>query len=318
MKNRKIGIFGREDDPEVELLKARVEDLGAEATIIDLIGFPKVTTGLLAGFATGKAVVYDHQDLAQFDAFYLRQMSYFSPLPQTELSAEEWAEQYGRYNDYIAAEREKASFTESVIEILSEMRPMVNPYRAAFYHKLKPYQYCVLASRGLPVPDFRAGNDYFELARFAGEAPSVVKPLVGGFVKRCTPETLAQDRESLRWRPLMVQRLIAGRALRSFVVGGRLVGTCETVYADQDVDSRHNVLAMRAFELGTEDARLPVAACDALGMLFAGVDMILEEASKRLYVLECNPAPFFRNFEVQTGLALSRELARYLVEEAAL
>ena len=163
-----------------------------------------------------------------------------------------------------------------------------------------------------------AGNDFFEMAKFAGEAPCIVKPLVGGFVRPMTAADLEKEKDNLRKRPVLLQQHVKGRALRGFVVGERLVGTCETVYGEGDVDSRQNVIAMRRFELAREHAEAPVRACRAVGMLFAGVDMILEEKTGDLYILECNPAPFFRNFEVQTGLPLSGELARYLVHEAAL
>lgn len=314
MKNARIGIFGREDDPEVDLLKQRVEDLGARAAILDLGGFPKFTKAVL----DPGAVRYDDLDLTEIDAFYLRQMNYFSPLPQKEYTREEWADYFEKFNDRLAEEREAMSFNESLIQILSQLKPMVNPYRAAFYHKLKPYQYCTLAAHGLKVPSFRAGNDFFEMAKFADLAPCIVKPLVGGFVRPITAADLEKEKETLRKRPVLLQQHIKGRALRSFVVGERLVGTCETVYGEGDVDSRQNVIAMRRFDLPSEHAGAPVRACRAVGMLFAGVDMILEEKTGDIYILECNPAPFFRNFEVQTGLPLSQELARYLVEEAAL
>ena len=314
MKNKSIGIFGREDDPEVDLLKRRIEDLGARATLIDFCDFPEAALG---GLDRG-AVNYDGINLAEMDAFYLRQMGYFSPVPQREFSKVEWAAYFERFNEVLAEEREGISFAESLIQILSAMKPMVNPYEVAFYHKLKPYQYWTLASKGVRVPDFLAGNDFFELARFAGSAPSVIKPLVGGLVRRATPSDLEKEREALRKRPVLLQREITGSALRSFVLGGRIIGTCETVYAEGGVDSRQDIAAMRRYDLSAEHAAVPVHACAALGMIFAGVDMLLEEKTGNLFVLECNPAPFFRNFEVQAGLPLSEELARYLVNEAAL
>ena len=314
MKNSAIGIFGREDDPEVDLLKRRIEDLGARAAVIDLCDFPKFTKGTLGR----DAVIYDGTDLSTVDAFYLRQMGYFSPVPQREFTKEEWAGYFDKFNDVLAEEREGRSFAESLIQILSAIRPMVNPYEVAFYHKLKAYQYWTLADKGLPVPDFLAGNDFFELAKFAESCPSVVKPLVGGFVKRVGREDLEKQKESLRKRPVLLQREIKGAAVRSFVLGGRMIGTCETVYGEGGVDSRQDIVAMKRYQLPPEHVDIPVRACEALGMIFAGVDMLVEEKTGNLFVLECNPAPFFRNFEAQTGLPLSEELARYLVNEAAL
>lgn len=313
MKNHRIGIIGNADDPEVELLKRRVEDLGARATVIDFSQFPHVTKASIEG----ETVTYDDLELTSLDAFYLRQMGYFSPIPQKELTKEEWADYYGKFNDYLAGQRETLSFTESVIQILSELRPVINPYQVAFYHRLKAYQYWTLAAGGLAVPEFMAGNDFFGMHEFLGRVPSVVKPLTGGFVSRYSPQDLARDKDSLRKRPILLQREITGRMLRSFVLGGRLVGTCEIISKEGEADSRREILAMKIFSLTPAHQAIPIKACKVLGMIFAGVDLLLDEKSDTLHVLEANPAPFFRNFEVQTGLPISQELARYLVEEAA-
>jgi glutathione synthase/RimK-type ligase-like ATP-grasp enzyme len=151
---------------------------------------------------------------------------------------------------------------------------------------------------------------------FASRTKALLKPLTGGFVAACPPDLLETMREDLRKRPVILQKQIEGRMLRTFVLGGRAIGTCEIVHKEGDTDSRKNILAMEAFELSPEQAAIPIEACRVLGMIFAGVDLMLERATGRLYVLECNPAPQFRNFEAQSGLPVSRELASYLVEEA--
>jgi predicted ATP-grasp superfamily ATP-dependent carboligase len=312
VKNKKIGLVGQHGDPGVELLKRRVEDLGAVATIVDFRPFPNFAKTFLK---TG-TLVYDGIDLTSMDAFYLRQLGYFSPLPQQELSKEEWVGYYEKFNDYMTNEREVMSFKESVIQILCDLKPVINPYRTAFYHKLKANQYWKLASEGLPVPEFIAGNEFFEMRGFVAATRSVIKPMVSGFVNAYTASDLDRDRETLRKRPVILQRQIPGRMLRSFVLGDGVIGTCEIVHEKSDADSRRNIVAMRAFALDRDQELIPVKACQALGMIFAGVDLILEERSGELYVLECNPAPLFRNFEAQTGVPVSQELAAYLVEEA--
>ena len=313
MKNRRIGLVGLHDDPQVDLLKRRVEDLGARADIIDFWHFPKFSQARISA----DTIVYDGLDLTSLDAFYLRQLGYFSPLPQREFTPDEWMAQYGKFNDYMTNEREVLSFRESIIQILCRIRPVVNPYQAAFYHKLKAYQYVKLNSSGLPVPEFVAGNDFFRLREFLDEGESVVKPLTAGYVNHFEVADLEASRPMLRDRPVILQREIKGSMLRSFVLGGSLVGTCQIIHGD-DADSRRNIEAMRVFELPDAMEWIPVKACEALGMLFAGVDLLLDHAADKLYVLECNPSPMFRNFEAQTGLPISERLAHYLVEEVSL
>jgi glutathione synthase/RimK-type ligase-like ATP-grasp enzyme len=312
VKNKKIGLIGQSDDPGLEILKRRIEDLGAEASFVDFWHFPAFANTHLGP----DTVVYDGVDLTAMDAFYLRKLGYFSPLPRKHFTKEEWAAHYEKFNEHMTNEREVASFKESVIQILCELRPVVNPYETAFFHKLKANQYRHLAVHGLPVPEFIAGNDYFELREFASANEALLKPLTGGFVSACTASELEKHREDLRKRPIMLQKRIEGRMLRTFVLGGRAIGTCEIVHDRGDVDSRRNIVAMEAFDLTPEQERMPIEACRCLGMLFAGVDLMLESSSGRLFVLECNPAPQFRNFEAQSGIPVSRALASYLVEEA--
>ena len=154
MKNRKIGLIGQYDDPGLEILKRRIEDMGAEAALIDFWHFPKFAKT----FIGRDTLVYDGMDLTAMDAFYLRKLGYFSPLPQKQFTKEEWADHYERFNDYMTNEREVVSLKESIIEILCELRPVINPYETAFFHKLKANQYWHLAANGLPVPEFIAGN----------------------------------------------------------------------------------------------------------------------------------------------------------------
>jgi len=312
VKNRRIGLIGNDDDPEVELLKQRIEDLGAQAVVLDFTQFPRFTLASLSDIR----IRYDDIDLASLDAFYLRQLSYFSPFPQKQLTEEEWADYFEKFNTYITNEREVMSFSESVVQILNELKPVVNPYETAFYHKLKVFQYWKLAGCGLEVPEFIAANDVFAMREFVKRFPAVAKPLTGGFVTRFPEAALEAAREDLRKRPVLVQREITGRMLRSFVLAGRLIGTCETISAPGEADSRRDVVAMKPYDLEPRQRDVPVRACQALGMIFAGVDLLVDEASGKVYVLECNPAPFFRNFEAQTGLPVSQALARYLVEEA--
>lgn len=313
MKNKKIGLIGQYDDPGLELLKRRIEDMGAEASFVDFWHFPKFAQTSMKS----DALIYDGIDLTAMDAFYLRKLGYFSPLPQKQFTKEEWAAQYDKFNEHMTNEREVASLKESIIQMLCDLRPVINPYETAFFHKLKANQYWYLASHGLPVPEFIAGNDFFELRDFASRARALLKPLTGGFVRPCSPEDLEKSRDVLRHRPVILQKQIEGRMLRTFVLGGRAVGTCEIVHDREDVDSRQSIIAMEAFELTPEQEAIPIKACGVLGMIFAGVDLMLERSSGRLFVLECNPAPQFRNFEAQAGIPISQALASYLVEEAS-
>ncbi len=312
MKNERIGLIGRHDDPEIQLLKAKIEDLGAQAIVVDFWQYPRFSQSVIAL----DRILYDEVDLTNLDAFYLRQLGYFSPLPQKEFSRQEWETYYEKFNEFIANEREVMSYRESLIQILEMLKPVINPYFCAFYHKLKLYQYWKLSNAGLPVHDFLAGNDYLSLKRFIHKGNMVAKPMTGGYVRMLDESTLEGERSSLRQRPIIAQHRIAGRMLRCFVLADRVLGTCELVHKPDETDARLGIVAMERFELADEFGDIALRASQTLGMIFAGVDLILDEVKGTVFVLECNPAPLFRSFEAQTGLPISQELALYLVNEA--
>ncbi|MGQ9810406.1 MAG: ATP-grasp domain-containing protein [bacterium] len=308
---KRIGLIGRHDDPEVQLLKARIEDLGATATAIDFWHYPKFTSSTL----DLETIVYDGIDLTEFDAFYLRQIGFFSPIPEKEYTKQEWEELYGKFNDQIANDREVLSYKESLIQLLGNIRPIINPYICAFYHKLKPLQYWKLISSGLKVPEFIAGNDFSTLKDQVEKADWVIKPLTGGFVSFLDRESLLRIKPTLRQKPVIAQKRVSGKMLRVFVLGESIIVSCELVHEPSSADARLSLIAIKRFDLPANIEGIPIRACKALGMVFAGVDIILE-SENQAYVLECNPAPIFRSFEVQTGVEISKALANYLLEVA--
>lgn len=308
---RKIGLIGRRDDPEVELLKARIEDLGAIATEIDFWHYPKFTS---SAFDLGR-IIYDGIDLMEFDAFYLRQMGFFSPIPEKQYTREEWENLYEKFNDQIASDREVLSYKESVIQLLETMRPVINPYLCAFYHKLKPFQYWKLASSGIDVPEFIAGNDFWTFKERVSKGQWIVKPLTGGYVSLLDSDSLDKIKPSLRQKPIIAQVRVSGRMLRIFVLDEAIIASCELVHDQSVADARSGLIAIKRFDLPKGLEEVPIKACKALGMIFAGVDLMLG-SDEKAYVLECNPAPMFRSFEVQTGAEISKSLAKYLVEVA--
>jgi glutathione synthase/RimK-type ligase-like ATP-grasp enzyme len=70
---------------------------------------------------------------------------------------------------------------------------------------------------------------------------------------------------------------------------------------------------VRRVDLPTEAAATAVTAARHWGLTFAAVDFMIDAASGRHLLLECNSAPFFVNFEKQTGLPITAELAGFLV-----
>jgi RimK family alpha-L-glutamate ligase len=108
-----------------------------------------------------------------------------------------------------------------------------------------------------------------------------------------------------------------GRDLRALVVGGRVLAAIERVGSGWRANLARGARA-RAAELSAEQERLCLAAADALGVDYAGVDL-LRAADGREYVLELNGIPGWRGLQEATGADVAAALVERveaLVSEA--
>jgi RimK family alpha-L-glutamate ligase len=108
-----------------------------------------------------------------------------------------------------------------------------------------------------------------------------------------------------------------GRDLRALVVGGRVVAAIERVGSGWRANLARGARA-RATELSAEQERLCLEAADALGVDYAGVD-VLRAADGRDYVLELNGIPGWHGLQEATGADVAGaivERVEALVSEA--
>jgi RimK family alpha-L-glutamate ligase len=148
----------------------------------------------------------------------------------------------------------------------------------------------------------------------------VFKPLFGsmgrGMVRVSDPEIafrVARTYEELH-AVFYVQRTIdhGGRDIRAFVVGGRVIGAIERIAAAGDW--RTNVArggTARATELSPEWTEIAVNAANAVGVDYAGVDL-LPAKDGRLYVLEVNGIPGWQGLQAATGVRVADAVIAHL------
>lgn len=312
MAARKIGIIGPSNDADVQELKAKIEDRGGEAGIIDLEHIPsfvKASIGL-------ESIVFDDMKLFDFDAFYVRHVAAMWYLPPLQFTREEWTGYYDRFNDHMADQRAILSFKISMMRILCDRKLVVNPYDAWGYHHLKLHMYWLLKENGFKVPKFVAGNNYFDLKEFLGGRDVVNKPLVSGPVQRADAAALEAERESLRKRPMLYQEFIEGKSIRAFVLGDDTIATCELPHKVEGVDASEHIEFMKKIDLPKRMQKEIVRAAKTFHMVFSGVDLQYDEASGDYYFLECNSAPYFRPYDAQVGADIGGKLADYLLERS--
>jgi RimK family alpha-L-glutamate ligase len=101
------------------------------------------------------------------------------------------------------------------------------------------------------------------------------------------------------------EALPAGRDLRAFVVGGRVLAAIERVGDGWRANVSRGARAQAA-ELSAEQERLCLAAADALGADYAGVDLLGD------HVLELNGIPGWSGLQKATGADVAAALVAHV------
>jgi RimK family alpha-L-glutamate ligase len=178
----------------------------------------------------------------------------------------------------------------------------------------------LLARAGLPTPRTIACErpedalDAFE--ELGGDV--IVKPLFGSMGAGMT----RVDDVDVAYRvfqALALERAVyylqealphAGRDLRAFVVGGRVLAAIERVGSGWRLNLARGARA-RATDLSAEQERLCVEAAEVVGADYAGVDL-LRAADGREYVLELNTIPGWRGLQETTGADVAAALVAHV------
>lgn len=149
--------------------------------------------------------------------------------------------------------------------------------------------------------------------------PVIVKELYGSFGAQVY---LVHDADELQriigrlgHKGFLMQEFIAascGRDLRVNVVGGRVVSSMLRHNPDDFRSNITNGGKMEKYAADPEQCAVAAAACNALGLDFAGVDLLFAEDGPA--VCEVNSNPHFKSTLECTGLDISRDIMRYVRE----
>ena len=180
----------------------------------------------------------------------------------------------------------------------------------------------LLQDAGLAVPDTvvcERATDAVEAIHGFGDA--IVKPIFGsmghGMVRVTDPEIGFRVCRSLEQinSVFYVQRTIAhaGRDIRAFVVGGRVLGAIERLAPAGEW--RTNVsrgATARAIALPAAWEALAIRAAALVGADYAGVDLLPGEDG-RVYVLEVNAIPGWQGLQEATGIDVAGAIVDHVV-----
>jgi len=200
--------------------------------------------------------------------------------------------------------------------------PVVNPWLGILYARNKALTALLLRRAGLSTPESVLAESLGPLLRFTREQREVVvKPLSGslglGSYRVRDTDTMFHVASLLLdlSRPVYAQRFIERRGggdIRAFIVGGRLVAAAERL--PPPGGWKTNIAQggrARRVELSGEEEAAAIRAAEALGLLYAGVDMA-RGLDGRLYIFEVNAMPNWLGLYRATGIDPAEEIARLL------
>lgn len=161
--------------------------------------------------------------------------------------------------------------------------------------------------------------DFVENATRLLGLPMIIKESYGSFGAQVyLAKTLDEAKKtvtSLAAKDFIMQEFIEeskGRDVRVNVVGGKVVSAMER-YNDKDFRSNiTNGGRMRKIEITEEMKSVAILAADAIGLDFAGVDVLFGKDGP--VVCEVNSNPHFKSSLECTGVDMSEEILAYITE----
>ena len=147
--------------------------------------------------------------------------------------------------------------------------------------------------------------------------PMIIKENRGSFGQQVHLVKNAYEAErliaSFKEHPFIMQEYIeesSGRDVRVNVVGGKVVAS---MYRYNDNDFRSNITnggSMKKYETSTEQEELAVKACEAIGLDFAGVDVLFGKDGP--VICEVNSNPHFKTTLECTGINMAEHIIEYI------
>ena len=149
--------------------------------------------------------------------------------------------------------------------------------------------------------------------------PMVIKENRGSFGQQVHLVNNSYEAErliaSFKEHPFIMQEYIeesAGRDVRVNVVGGRVVAS---KYRYNDNDFRSNITnggSMKKYEASEAQAKIAIDACKAIGLDFAGVDVLFGKNGP--IICEVNSNPHFKTTLECTGINMAEHIISHIAE----
>lgn len=221
---------------------------------------------------------------------------------------------------------EQVTFRLTLLHALAEAGARVlNTARAIERAVDKGATSLILHRAGLPTPPCWVGEDPAAAAVALRDGERVVKPLFGSRGRgllRLAPGEAPPPPEALEGGVFYLQRFVpsgpageAARDLRVFVVGGRAVAAMRRHAREDWVTNVARGGRCEAVPATGRLTELAVATAAAVGLDFAGVDLI-EDAGGHPWVLEANSMPAWHGLQGVVEADIAAALVAHALDPA--
>lgn len=291
------GIFGHNKDIHVYTLKRRLENRGCKTFVLNMAYDDSIIT-------IHKTEINQH-DLAQFDAFYVRQIPFFlmKELKKT-MPKNTWIHYYEKYQKEADICEFRTTLFSTIINIVSNQTLTINPFETMFYQQLKPFQFYLLKKNNIPIPDYYVTND----EQFLQNTDNMVtKPLCS--YSKVEQKTKQQIKKILPQRAIIQQNLVKGKSIRASLLEDRFVGAIEIIH--KSIDSRVGNIKYIKIDLPEHVIEILFKCLKILKYRYSEIDFVLD--NENVHILDCNPSAGFMVLEKDAGIQTSSAIADYII-----
>lgn len=308
-----ILILSHPDDVHVRAVVRHLEQLQAQARILDLSQFPQKARLTMAYGAEGSR-------------FYMTELA-DGPLNFADIRAAWWRrpQPFGFEADLKSVDFAQSECEEAIAGLWQSLdAKWMNPPVLDTAAARKTWQLKLAAQVGLNPPETLITNCPEGADAFIDQLGGVIcKPLAASLrywreTRLIGPEERAQLRQ-LRHAPAILQELIPGTDIRVTVVGNQIFGAeIDSSSGNYPVDFRMNhQLDIREMQLPQHIIAGIMALMRQMGLIYGALDFRRDDRTGQLRFLEINPAGQWLFVEQQTGQPIAQAVAGQLARMAA-